>query len=452
MTALIDISLTGATVMPFRTRRTVPVEQEPACHHRQVAGISSGDSPLQIDPARSRQVSERWVLHGRSFLYVLIALVAVIGLAGLVGDRPAGASPTAPTMVPTAVPTTMPTLPQLTLEDGTFTAPDGSFAVGFAAVPSRVIDADNEVTSFLLGVQEDTQSVVIFRPTALGAPPGATPSQRVELFLDASGTDIEALVNTPTRLGPFDAAHFIARLTLGNGHRAVVYGLEVTRQKDVVYVFYTDIGGDDNEAASTFVQSFTLMMVQPPTTTTSTTSTSSTTFVTTTTSTTSASTVASSTDAPPSTAPPTDTAPEGATVAYDGRWWVTFPDGSAPTFRASTADGFAYAEYVAVDGDDTSIVRVTEVPAGYEWLAAEVADATAHQVGGVVRDAAIIDFEGREAVRFTLHRGESTTPGDTIQVLTVNGGDQLYTISFVDGGVPSTDDAEAFIETFELSA
>ena len=389
------------------------------------------------------------------------------GLAGIESCGGLDATAAAPAVPPTSPPasppatttatTTSPSLAAeaITFEDGTFTAPDGSFAVGFAALPARVIDADNEVTSLLLGVDEDTQSVVIFRPTALGATPGSTALERAELFLAASGTDIEPLVNTSTRLGPFEAAHFIARLTLGDRRRAVVHGLEVTRQTDVVYVFYTDVGGDDNEAASTFVQSFTLMMAQPPMPTTSTIVPTSTTltsgsFIPVTS--TSGALIAPSTSAPTTpTVAEAATAVDGVIVGFDARWRVTFPDGWIPAFRASTDSGFAYAEYVAAGGGDTAIVRVTEVPAGYEWVAADVMEATARRVGGVVGPAAVVDVAGRQAVQFTID-GDDATFGDTVRVLAVNGVDQLYTISFVDGGPTSTNDAEAFIESFQLTS
>ena len=49
-----------------------------------VVGTSSGDSPLQIDPGRSRAVNERWALDGRSLLYVLVALLSVFALLAVI--------------------------------------------------------------------------------------------------------------------------------------------------------------------------------------------------------------------------------------------------------------------------------------------------------------------------------------------------------------------------------
>jgi len=353
--------------------------------------------------------------------------------------------------------TTTTTLP-LMFESGLFTAPDGSFTAAFNSVPTRVIDAENNVVSYLLGVDEDTQSVVIFTPDAFGATPESTASERAELFLGASGTDIEPLANTATYLGPLPAAHFIARLTLGDGQRAVVYGLVVVRGPDVVYAFYTDIGGDDNGPATAFVESFALAIAPPPVPTTPTTtptipsSAPNTAGETTAAPTSSDPLATTTTTTAPSVRPSTvDAAPSGATLGFDGRWWVTFPDGATPAFRASTEDGFAYAEYLAVNGDDTLIVRVTEVPAGFEWVAADVTDAEAERVGGAVEDSDVIDVVGREAVRFTFAQDDSDTSGDTTQMLVVNGGDRIYRVTYEDGGATSTADADAFIESFELA-
>ena len=66
----------------------------------------------------------------------------------------------------------------LTLENGIFTAPDGSLSVAFSAVPTLSIDTENNVVSYLLGVDEDTQSVVIFRSDAFGATAESTVSER----------------------------------------------------------------------------------------------------------------------------------------------------------------------------------------------------------------------------------------------------------------------------------
>ncbi len=345
----------------------------------------------------------------------------------------------------------------LTLENGVFTAPDGSLSVAFSAVPGLVIDTENNVVSYLLGVDEDTQSVVVFTPNAFGATTASTPSERADLFLGASGTDIEPLVNTATRLGPFAAAHFIARLTLRDGRPAVVYGLVVARDQDVVYAFYTDTGGDDNPPATTFVESFALVISPPPVPTTSTTTStvpsstpveSAETTATTSVDPAVSTSVTTSALAPP---PTVAAAPPGATLGYDGRWWVTFPEGATPSFRASTENGYAYAEYLAVNGDDTLMVRVTEVPAGFEWVAADVADAEAERIGGIVERSDIVDVGGHEAVRFTFAQDDSDTSGDSTQIVVVNGGDRIYRVSYEDGGATSTSGSDGFVESFELA-
>lgn len=343
--------------------------------------------------------------------------------------------------------------------NGLFTSPDGTFVAAFDATPSEVVDAENGVASYLHGVEEDTQTVAVFTSGAFGVGPGGLPTERTDRFLEASGSDIERLVNTPTRLGPFLAGHFIARLTLGDGRRAAVYGLVVDRLAtagDVVYAFYTDIGIDDNAAALAFVGSFELRFAAlpaPPSTTTTTP------LAPTTTSglVTSVAAVTTPLDATTGAAPaatgttatttPRPAVPDGATESYDGRWWVTFPEGAAPELRAGNAGGFGYAEYFAKDGDDTLSVLVTDVPIGFQWIADDVVAGAAERAGGEVPESATLVVGRFDAVRFTVALEEN----DSVHVLEVNAVAQVYTVSFVDGGAPSPDVVADFLASFTIA-
>ena len=213
----------------------------------------------------------------------------------------------------------------------------------FTAAPIVVTDPAGTSTSYLVGVEEDTETLSVLAPTAFGAAAGATAAERVLLFLDASGDEIEVLANTQTRLGPFPAAYFIARITLADGRRAVVYGAAVVRPNDVSYVFYTDVGGDDGDRGRAFVESYAVMIAhrrrrprrrrprhladdRHVATTTS---------------------PLQRHDLDHVAVHDNDPVPAGATVSFDGRWLVAFPDGADVSLRASSEDGFAYAEYVA---------------------------------------------------------------------------------------------------------
>ena len=349
-----------------------------------------------------------------------------------------------------------------------FTAPDGSFTANFGGAPGRSVDAASGIVTYLFGLDEDSQSVVLFPATALGASDDSLPAERAELFLAASGSDIDYLANTPTNLGPFPASHFAARLTLADDRPATVYGVLADRGEDVAYAFFTDIGDDDNAAATAFVQSFAIVLPEPPVPTTAappTTSvpdpSASTTPAPTTAAPTTAAPTTTAPDAPTTSAAPTTTtppppptvaeAPGGALLGFDGRWWIGFPSGADPSFRASTDSGFAYAEYLAIDGDDTLILRVTEVPPGYEWNADEAPGAAADRVGGELVESSAVEVDGRPAVRFSFAQDDSDTSGDTVQALVVNGGDQIYSVEFWDGGVDSLDAATEFIDSFGLA-
>jgi hypothetical protein len=397
--------------------------------------------------------------HGTITVLAVMSSVVAAGAAS-----PLTSAATPPSTDPAAPDTPTTTeQPTGTYESGVFTAPDGSFTANFGDVPGRSVDDANGIVTYLYGVDEDSQSVVLFPPTALGATPESSAAERAELFLAASGSDIEYLANTSTNLGPFPASLFAARLTLADGRSATVYGVLADRGSDVAYAFYTDVGDDDNAVATAFVQSFSIALSEPPLPTTvppttvtaadpsaSTTAAPSTTLATTT------SVVAPTTSAAPTsiTQPPPSTvveAPDGALLGFDGRWWVTFPSGAAPSFRASIDSGFAYAEYLAIDGDDTLIVRVTEVPAGYEWNAELVPDAAADRVGGSVLESDVVELSGRPAVRFSFAQDDSDSSGDGVEALVVNGGDQIYAVEFWDGGVTSTDAATEFIDSFGLA-
>ena len=147
---------------------------------------------------------------------------------------------------------------------GVMAGPDGGFEVQFSAAPIVITDPAGTSTSYLARVDEDTETVSVVPPTAFGAASEASATDRVALFLDASGDGIDVLANTPTRLGPLPAAYFISRITLADGNRAVLYGAVVVRPGDVNYVVYTDIGGDDADRARHFVESYTAVIAPPP--------------------------------------------------------------------------------------------------------------------------------------------------------------------------------------------
>jgi len=337
---------------------------------------------------------------------------------------------------------------------GVMAGPDGGFEVQFSAAPIVITDPAGTSTSYLARVDEDTETVSVVPPAAFGAASEASATDRVALFLDASRDGIDVLANTPTRLGPLPAAYFISRITLADGNRAVLYGAVVVRPGDVNYVVYTDIGGDDADRARHFVESYTAVIAPPPPTAPPTTSVSATTSTPTTTpstTTTSAATATTSTAPPttsaPTTAPaPTTTVPAGATVSFDEHWWIEFPNHAAVTLRASSADGFAYAEYAAVVGDDVLSVRVTELPAAFRWDQASAAEAEADRTGSTVVSSEVLTVNGSPSVRFTLDNadGESTT------ILYVRTGDQLYRVAYADGGTASDRAATAFVDSFHL--
>ena len=382
--------------------------------------------------------------------WVLAALLAGGALAPTSAGRATTPPDTAPGLADAAATTGSSAI-------GVFTSPDGTFVAAFDATPSEVVDAQNGVASYLHGVKEDTQTVAVFTSSAFGVGPGGLPTERTDRFLEASGSDIERLVNTPTRQGPFLAGHFIARLTLGDGRRAAVYGLVVDRLAtagDVVYAFYTDIGIDDNAAALAFVGSFELrfaVLPAPPSTTTTLAPTTTSGLVTSVAAvttpldvTTGAAPAATGTTA---TTTPRPAAPDGATESYDGRWWVTFPEGAAPELQAGNAGGFGYAEYFAKPGDDTLSVLVTDVPIGFQWIADDVVAGAAERAGGEVPESATLVVGGFDAVRFTVALEEN----DSVHVLEVNAVAQVYTVSFVDGGAPSPDVGADFLASFTVA-
>ena len=299
---------------------------------------------------------------------------------------------------------------------GVFTDPAGSFEVRFTAAPAVNADPAGTGTSYVVNVDEDSETLRIVAPTAFGASAGTSADERVRLFLAASGEGIEVLANTPTRLGPYPAAYFIARVTLADGRRAVLYGTAVVGNGDVTYVVYTDVGGDDGDRGRAFVESYTVH-VDP---------------------------------LPAAPAPTTTTIPAGALVSFDGHWWVRFPDGAEVSLQASSDDGFAYAEYVAVVGDDTLSVRMTELPAAFEWDPAGAAAADAERTGGTVVSSEMVTIGDSPAARFTLADADSETSGDTTEVLQVRTAGQLYRVAYADGGESSTDAAAGFIDSFHL--
>jgi hypothetical protein len=350
-------------------------------------------------------------------------LLGVVAVAMVVGTASATAS------------TPPPTTSLLATPDGTFTDAAATLSIGFNATPTVVPDPGSTATSYVLGVDEDTQSLSIVPPTAYGAAAETTAGERGVLFLDASFDDIELLANTQTRLGPYPAAYFISRLALGDGRPAVLYGATVIRPDTVHYVFFTDVGGDDGDAGRAFVESY-AVTIDPYTTATTTTITPTSVTVTTTSS--------PSTTAAPATA---TTVPAGATASLDGRWWVHFPEGADVSLRATSEDGLAYTEYGADVGDDTLIVRVTEVPAALDWFATDAAATEADRTGSTVTASEVSTLGGAPAARFRL----AGTDGAATDVLLVRVGGQLYRIAYVDRGERSARAADEFLDSFHLS-
>ena len=91
-------------------------------------------------------------------------------------------------------------------------------------MPSVVPDPGSTATSYVLGVDEDTESLSIVPPTAYGAAAATTAGERALLFLDASFDNIELLANTPdtsravsSRL--FRCAHHARRRPAGRALR-----------------------------------------------------------------------------------------------------------------------------------------------------------------------------------------------------------------------------------------
>lgn len=361
-----------------------------------------------------------------------VALAAAFGSAAALGAA-AAASTTPPTSEP---PTTEP--PPFQYADGVLTPADGSFRAAFAAAPSYSSDGDAGSDTFTVSVEEDSQTVIRYPLGGLGAAPDGAPSGRAELFADASGDDLDWLANSATRLGPFPAAYFIVRLTLHDGPRAVVYGTTVVRTEGVTYAFYTDVGGDDGAAAQAFVESYTLLLPAPPAPP--------------------ASPAPSAPPAPPAsepltsatagaaaTTPPTNptvpAGPAGATTSFDGRWSAVFPDGAVPSFAASNETGYAFAEYRVAAGDDVATVRVTEVPAGFEFRP-EVVPGFAEPV-----EPEATTIAGLPAAESAFEVDDSD-----VTALVVNAGSQIITVTFTDGGAASGAEATAFLDSFTLTA
>jgi hypothetical protein len=297
--------------------------------------------------------------------------------------------------------------------DGVFTDAAATFAIRFASPPTVVPDPGSTATSYVLGVDEDTESLSIVPPTAYSAVAETTANERAVLFLDASFDDVELVANSPTRLGPYPAAYFVSRITLADGRPAVIYGATVVRPDTVHYVFFTDVGGDDGDAGRAFVESYTVTIDPYPATTTTVT----------------AGTAISA----------------GDNASFDGRWWVRVPDDASVSLRASSEDGLAFTEYSASVGDDTLTVRVTEVPAAIEWFPTDAAATEAATAGSTVTSSEVTTVGGAPAARFRLAGADAVT-----EVLLVRSGGQLYRVAYVDRGERSPRDARAFVDSFEL--
>jgi hypothetical protein len=306
--------------------------------------------------------------------------------------------------------------------DGTFADSAGTLSIGFTSTPTVVPDPGSTATSFVLGVEEDTESLSIVPPAAYGAAPETTASERAALFLDASFEDVELLANTPTRLGPFPASYFVSRITLVDGRPAVLYGATVVRPDTVHYVFFTDVGGDDGDAGRAFVESYAVTIDPYPAATTTT------------------------TPAPSTTAALATTIPAGETASLDGRWTVRFPEGAAVSLRASSDDGLAYSEYAAIVGDDTLTVRVTELPAAIDWFPTDVAATEAARTDSIVTSSEVTTVGGEPAARFRLTGAD----GVATEVLLVRAGGQLYRVAYIDRGERSQRAADEFVDSFQF--
>ena len=137
-------------------------------------------------------------------------------------------------------------------------------------------------------------------------------------------------------------------------------------------------------------------------------------------------------------------------MSSDGRWLIRFPGGANVSLRASFADGFAYAEYAGVVGDDTLSVRVTEMPPAFEWQPAGAAALDAERTGATVVESTLTSVDGAPGARFTLADADSDTSGDTTEALLVRSGGQLYRIAYADGGESSPAAAAEFLASFQL--
>jgi hypothetical protein len=332
-----------------------------------------------------RTVPARSLLHRATVAGALAA--AAVGAA-------TGAGATSPP--DTAAPSTSVPAPFVYV-DGVLTPADGSFTAAFTETPTYDNDGAG-IDSFIASVEEDGQSIVRYPLDGLGAAVDGPPQGRAELFAAASGSDAEWFANTPTRLGPYPASHFVVTLTLGDGSRAAVYGVVIVRESAVTYAFATDRGVDDAGAARRFVESFTVPLASPPM--------------------------------------------GGAVSSTDGRWAVTFPGDAAPTVRGSSDAGFAFTEYRAETNGDVAAVRVTEVPPGFEWRSDVVpgfgtapTDATATTIGGLPAAASTFDEDGA-----------------AVRALVVNAGDQVISVTYTDAGTPSPSLSYAFVESFTVPA
>ena len=373
-----------------------------------------------------------------------IAALAVTALAVTV---PAAGATTTSAPTTTAPPTTVAPTTTNPPVPSRFVAPDGTFAMTLPGVPAATADADAGSDAFTLGVGEDLVAVTRYPLDAFDGDPAATTSARVDGLLDASGTVLEELARVDTTLWSYPATYFIDELALDTGPTATLYGLVTTSADRATYVVYTDLGGNDADAARAAVQSYTVLVPScpvpapppPPTTTTvaaaaaaATTSTSATP------STTSAATTVATTDAPTSTVVPAAM----VVTAVDGRWQATFPPGSRTSCSASAQDGFTVSTYAGALGDDRLAVRVTNVPAAFEWTP----DDAVQMAGDHVGDVQATTVDGRDAVRFST----PTDDGGTVDALAVRDGDQLVEVTYAGADESGSAAAAAFLDSFRF--
>ena len=452
--ALAATPLVGAAKQLFMEMRG-RAAPEPLVDRRSGAVVRVRDHVRSMLPRRRRG---RRATHRRSRRDMIpgvpstsaIAALAVTAVAALAVTVPAAAATTTSAPTTTAPPTSVAPTTTAPPVPSRFIAPDGTFAITLPGVPAATADGDAGSDAFTLGVGEDLVAVTRYPLDAFDGDPAATTSARVDGLLDASGTVLEELARVDTTLWSYPATYFIDELALDTGPTATLYGLVTTSADRATYVVYTDLGGNDADAARAAVQSYTVLVPScpvpapppPPTTTTVATAaaaaTTSTSATVSTPSTTSAATAVATTAAPTSTVVPA----EVVITAVDGRWQATLPPGSRTTCSASARDGFTVSTYAGALGDDRLAVRVTNVPTAFEWTPDDALRVAGDDAGDVQRTT----VDGRDAVRFSA----PTDDGGTVTTLAVRDGDQLVELTYASDDDSGAASAAAFLDSFRF--